>query len=471
MINIFAPTLFMPTRALTPLDILRAGLTTDGLTAKLDRLWVFAQPTQAEALVDIIAGATATAVNSPTFTANLGFTGDGATSYIDTNFNPSTMGINYTLNSAHGSLWDVTSRAAAATLEMGALDDLVTGAYSVDLSVRYPVDRLIMRINAGGGIEVSPSSGSQGHFILNRSSGSAIETYFNGGSIDSSVNGSYVLANVTIAILGRHLASGGVTGFSTDQIAAVSFGSSLDATDAANLYSRLRTYMRAVNPIIELREGLRDDGILAKLDRLWVFAQPTEAEALVDIIAGSTATAVNSPTFAANLGYTGGSTKYIDTNFNASVGTNHFVKDSACAFGWAVNAPQNNEALFGMSGTSGITRIIPSLFGTSAAWDTNDQSIVITTAAHWGSAGLWAVDRDASASETLYWNGASENTSNQASWASTPLNEDFVCLMDGGSNYCTTQIGCYGVGQHLTAAEQADLYSRLRTYMTAVGVP
>jgi hypothetical protein len=41
-----------------------------------------------------------TAVNSPTFTINSGFSGNGTSAYINTNFNPSTSGVNYTLNDA-----------------------------------------------------------------------------------------------------------------------------------------------------------------------------------------------------------------------------------------------------------------------------------------------------------------------------------------------------------------------------------
>ena len=38
------------------------------------------------------------AVSNPTFTTNEGFTGNGTSSYIDTNFIPSTNGVNYKLN-------------------------------------------------------------------------------------------------------------------------------------------------------------------------------------------------------------------------------------------------------------------------------------------------------------------------------------------------------------------------------------
>jgi len=52
------------------------------------------------ALIDWIRLTDYTAVNSPTFTANQGFLGNGTSSYIDTNFVPNTDGSNFTQDNA-----------------------------------------------------------------------------------------------------------------------------------------------------------------------------------------------------------------------------------------------------------------------------------------------------------------------------------------------------------------------------------
>jgi hypothetical protein len=76
-------------------------LKTGGIWSKLDTFGVFATDGDSDfALIDWIRLSDYTAVNSPTFTTNQGFTGDGTSSYIDTNFNPSTSGVNYTLDDA-----------------------------------------------------------------------------------------------------------------------------------------------------------------------------------------------------------------------------------------------------------------------------------------------------------------------------------------------------------------------------------
>jgi hypothetical protein len=84
-----------------------------GVWSKLDTFAVFA--TDAEdssgsgtsnfALIDWKRLTQYDAVNTPTFSVNGGFTGNGTSSYIDTNFNPSTSGVNYTLNDAGRYFW------------------------------------------------------------------------------------------------------------------------------------------------------------------------------------------------------------------------------------------------------------------------------------------------------------------------------------------------------------------------------
>ena len=76
-------------------------LKTAGIWNKLDTFAVFATDGDSDfALIDWIGLTDYTAVNSPTFTTNQGFQGNGTSSYIDTNYNPSTSGVNFALNNA-----------------------------------------------------------------------------------------------------------------------------------------------------------------------------------------------------------------------------------------------------------------------------------------------------------------------------------------------------------------------------------
>lgn len=56
----------------------------------------------------------ATLINTPTFTTNQGFTGNGTSSYINTNFIPLVNGVNYTLNNASRYLYLYTGGASSS---------------------------------------------------------------------------------------------------------------------------------------------------------------------------------------------------------------------------------------------------------------------------------------------------------------------------------------------------------------------
>ena len=80
-----------------------AALKTSGVWDKLDVFYCFAQDGSKEFATINWKSPSAnqcTLINSPTWTSNQGFNSDGATSYIDTNFNASTQGVNFTNNSA-----------------------------------------------------------------------------------------------------------------------------------------------------------------------------------------------------------------------------------------------------------------------------------------------------------------------------------------------------------------------------------
>jgi len=67
-----------------------------GIWSKLDTFAVFATDGDSDfALIDWKRLSDYTAVNSPTFTSNQGFQGNGTSSWINTNFNAYTQGVNY----------------------------------------------------------------------------------------------------------------------------------------------------------------------------------------------------------------------------------------------------------------------------------------------------------------------------------------------------------------------------------------
>jgi hypothetical protein len=86
-------------------NTLLTSMKADGVWAKLDVFYVFAQDGSAEFATlnwknPSANQSTLSSPTPPTFVTNGGFQGNGVDSYIDTNFNPATQGVQYTLNNA-----------------------------------------------------------------------------------------------------------------------------------------------------------------------------------------------------------------------------------------------------------------------------------------------------------------------------------------------------------------------------------
>ena len=85
-------------------NTLLASLKASGVWAKLDVFYVFAVDNNASAFATLNwknpNANQSTLVSSPTFVNNGGFQGNGTSSYIDSNFNPATQGVQYTQNNA-----------------------------------------------------------------------------------------------------------------------------------------------------------------------------------------------------------------------------------------------------------------------------------------------------------------------------------------------------------------------------------
>lgn len=218
------------------------AIVTAGVWSKTDALYLFAAADAPTALVNLKSSSfTATATNSPTFTVDRGYAGNGTDSVVNTNFNPTTApSPNFTQNSAHMGAWVLTNRAGASAA--------VIGNASADAGCNiYPffTDTAgYLRLNDNVEAEGFSSGGSNGFFLANRSSSSARQGYKNGVSLGAyAANTSKSPINADIAV-GR----GGIT-FSTDQVSAAILGGSLNATEQLALYNALLAYLQGVGAV------------------------------------------------------------------------------------------------------------------------------------------------------------------------------------------------------------------------------
>ena len=264
-------------------------------------------------------------------------------------------------------------------------------------------------------------------------------------------------------------AGGGVPGGAEAQ-AFLARASGLDATHQ--------------NAYADLIDGLVADGIWSKLDVLRIYATSSSANAVLNLVSSSyTGTINGSPTFTTDRGFTGvnaSTTVYIESHFNPSTApTPKFTRNSCHLSTWTLNSGGLSQApeLGYQDSPSGnsVAQIYAKYNG-----DNHTYVRPQTTGASGGDAGILAdkrghigANRSSSVQVDGYQNGASIY-SNGAT-ASTAINNVTIGELgtNNGSAYsgCSSQQAMVSWGSSLNSTEWSNYYSRLRTYMTAVGVP
>jgi len=206
---------------------LKAG----GIWTKLDVLYIFANDGGASFGTLNWKAPTlnqSTLVNTPTFTANQGFTGNGTSSYIDTNFNPSTSGVQYQLNSASRYAWVFTASGTGV--------DGVAGNNANRLSFSN-VSQNINNGATGGAVGVLSGAGMKS---IHRPTSNSLEVYQGTTLSLSSVTASTSVYNVSnqLVLLANN-AYGGHT------ISMYAMGASLVAENTA-FVNAFNTYITSL---------------------------------------------------------------------------------------------------------------------------------------------------------------------------------------------------------------------------------
>lgn len=215
------------------------GLVTDGVFAKLDALYIFTTDTTTNALLNLVQNSFNGAVTGTlTFTANVGYTGDAATGFIDSGFNALTGG-QYTQNSASYGTYILSSRSADQIWASMGYDNVAASRIFPLIfgTVRYGV-------NGTAGVLGLVNTNAQGFWygVRNGSSTTSI-IYKNGSAFSTDADVSTTRDSLNIYIFASNEA--GASFFTGDQMSAAFIGGALSATDASNLSLRINAYMTA----------------------------------------------------------------------------------------------------------------------------------------------------------------------------------------------------------------------------------
>ena len=216
------------------------GLVDAGIWAKFDIFYLFAQTTNAgsEALMNWVTTGLYNAVLAgvnPAFVALEGFTGPG-NGYINTNWNPSTNGVNFTLDSASVGIYcrnDVTENKMAFGSEVG-----VDAVY---VRLKYGGTTLQYKLNSGTQ-ETIANANTQGFYVLNRPANNEQDVYRNGSNIKDGVAASTSRPNNNMYVLCTN-DDGSPLAYSTIQASLFYAGASLSPAEIATMTNLIEAYM------------------------------------------------------------------------------------------------------------------------------------------------------------------------------------------------------------------------------------
>ena len=213
-------------------DAMVIALVAAGVWAKMDVFYLFAQESNGdgEALKNWFNPGTfdSTLVNAPVHVSLEGFTSNGTTSYINSNYNPNTNKINLALDSASLGVYSRTNIQEATTTIV-----LKMGTDNFQLVLRNATDKVAQRINASGGTAAA-NANSSGLIIGNRVLSTHQDAYRNGGLISNDSRPSVAIPSGDCFILARNL-DGGADGFALHQVSMAFIGGGLTPTNITDL--------------------------------------------------------------------------------------------------------------------------------------------------------------------------------------------------------------------------------------------
>jgi len=151
-----------------------------GIWSKLDTFAVFATDGDSDfALIDWIRLSQYTAVNSPTFTTNQGFTGNGTSSYIGLNYITNTDWVNISQNSACLFAYQFADVYPSNSIILGGNDS----NYNL-LNPRNTTSNITSRLQ-GSTLGSQATSNGQGLTIANRNNSASYDVYQRGSFVGS----------------------------------------------------------------------------------------------------------------------------------------------------------------------------------------------------------------------------------------------------------------------------------------------
>jgi hypothetical protein len=209
-----------------------------GIWSKLDTFANFATDGDSDfALIDWIRLSDYTAVNSPTFTTDEGFQGNGTSSYIETNYNPTIDAVNLSLNNASIGFYEFATtigvNGVIAGSDSGNNDFLLTQKF----------------VNTNGFLRMNDQSSTARPSLANYSNGLVIGQRINSSTLEY-YTPAKVLNSYTAISAGLNNANNTFLRWSTvyglSPISIGFLGASFTSSEIDDFYNAVNTYITSL---------------------------------------------------------------------------------------------------------------------------------------------------------------------------------------------------------------------------------
>lgn len=215
-----------------------------GIWNKLDSFTVFATDGDDDfALIDWKRLSQYSAINSPDFTPNQGFKGNGFTTYINTNFKPLTNGVNFTQNNASMGIYRRIFGGGGSVGQMGVAQYPTPNNAVTWLCVSRGFNLSRFNDFGGGGIPTTNIL-STGLITMNRINNTTYNFFDNGILHQQVTQTTTGLPNLDVLVLALS-DNGSPTQYTQDQFSMVYMGADL-TNEQGDFTNILNTYLTSL---------------------------------------------------------------------------------------------------------------------------------------------------------------------------------------------------------------------------------
>jgi hypothetical protein len=212
-------------------DAIAADKAAIGFTTKYDAMWLLAAHGNDSSLLNIVKNATnCEVVDTPTFTTDRGYKGNGSSDALKTNYNLLNSSSLFTVNSGAFGLY-VRENKQETTYMISASN---ADGKGISFIPRYTTNQTNSSLNGTSGSNSTPTDDSSGMWIITRDSNNLqYKIYRNGTLKYTIINTSDILINVIIYLL-CYNSSGSLSYWSTNEVALAFVGDEMSAQQVAD---------------------------------------------------------------------------------------------------------------------------------------------------------------------------------------------------------------------------------------------